>query len=118
MMRMLIGVKSAILGLIVILMFVWGAVRLLAVDAYDLSAYVGYYLLAASYVDGDFEGADFGEIVKLENGMIFEFQEFHYSYSYRPQTVIMAVCRQNLSDIFGHNLRDTFLFGKRSESDS
>src|SRR5262245_56629968 len=42
-----------------------------ALDADDLSALVGYTIVAATNVDGEFEGAEFGKLVKLENGMMF-----------------------------------------------
>ena len=58
-------------------------------DASDLSEYVGYFILENTRVDGSFEGAEYGDPVKLENGMIFEFQEYNYSYSYYPETIIL-----------------------------
>lgn len=64
--------------------------NLLALDASDLADYVGYYILDATNVEGDFEGADFGRVVQLDNGMLFEFQEYSYTYVYRPDVVILA----------------------------
>lgn len=54
-------------------------------ETYDLT---GYVKVAVSYVNGDFEGADFDKTVELENGMIFQFSEYNYSYSYRPKAVV------------------------------
>jgi len=59
-------------------------------DASDLSEIVGYTATASSNVTGEFEGADFDKPVKLDNGMIFEFTEYHYSYSYRPDVIVFA----------------------------
>lgn len=62
----------------------------LALDAGDLSRYVGYYILETTNVSGDFEGADYDKPVKLDNGMIFEFQDYSYSYSYWPEVIILV----------------------------
>lgn len=51
---------------------------------------VGYTIIAATHVAGDFEGADHDKTVKLDNGMVFEFLEYSYSYSYRPEAVVLA----------------------------
>jgi len=59
-------------------------------DANELCGLVGYTVLDCTYVAGDFEGADFDGLVKLDNGMIFEFQEYNYAYAYRPAVVIFA----------------------------
>jgi len=59
-------------------------------DADALAGLVGYTIVAASTVAGEFEGADFDKLVKLDNGMVFEFQEYSYTYSYRPTAVVLA----------------------------
>jgi len=59
-------------------------------DAADLSQIVGYTAVTSTNVAGDFEGADVDKLVKLDNGMIFEFTEYNYSYSYRPDVVVFA----------------------------
>ena len=59
----------------------------------DLCELVGYTCIDCSNVVGDFEGADFEKLVKLDNGMIFEFNEYNYSYSYRPEVAIFAMER-------------------------
>jgi hypothetical protein len=46
---------------------------------------------AVSTVRGDFEGADFDKPVALDNGMIFEFTTYSYTYSYRPTAVVLAL---------------------------
>jgi hypothetical protein len=55
------------------------------IDACDL---VGYTCIDCSNVVGDFEGADFDKPIKLDNGMVFEFQEYNYTYSYRPEVAV------------------------------
>ena len=52
-----------------------------AVDSSDLA---GFTKTASTYVDGEFEGADFDKVVQLDNGMIFQFQTYYYTYAYRP----------------------------------
>ncbi len=59
-------------------------------DASDLSEIVGYTAVTSTNVVGEFEGADYDKPVKLDNGMIFEFTEYNYSYSYRPDVIIFA----------------------------
>jgi hypothetical protein len=59
-------------------------------EASDLCEVVGYVVLACSNVVGEFEGADFGKSVSLDNGMIFTFDEYNYSYAYRPDAVVLA----------------------------
>jgi hypothetical protein len=49
---------------------------------------VGYTCIDCSNVVGDFEGADFDKPIKLDNGMVFEFQEYNYTYSYRPEVAV------------------------------
>lgn len=61
-----------------------------ALDAYDFSGLVGFTIVAATNVRGDFEGADFDKPVALDNGMIFTFSTYSYTYSYRPSAVVMA----------------------------
>jgi hypothetical protein len=59
-------------------------------DADHFNELVGYTVIAATSVAGDFEGADFDKVVKLDNGMIFEFTSYNYSYSYRPGAAVLA----------------------------
>jgi hypothetical protein len=61
-----------------------------AMDASELSEYVGYTVLASSHVEGDFQGADFDKQVRLENGWVFEFNMHQYSHAYRPEVIVLA----------------------------
>ena len=56
-----------------------------ALDADDFSELVGFTIVATTNVTGGFEGADFDKQVALDNGMIFTFSTYSYTYSYRPQ---------------------------------
>ncbi len=49
---------------------------------------IGFTATTQSYVADEFEGADFGKTVKLDNGMVFEFNTYHYTYSYRPKASV------------------------------
>jgi hypothetical protein len=80
-------IKAALLGVVV--MTFAGPVG--AFEAEDLAEFVGFTIIDASHVDGEFEGADFDKTVRLENGMIFEFLEYNYSYSYRPVAIVLAM---------------------------
>jgi opacity protein-like surface antigen len=61
-----------------------------AVDVEDFSEINGYTVIDITYVDGDFEGADYDRPVILENGMIFRYSEYGYSYAYHPSVVVFA----------------------------
>lgn len=61
-----------------------------ALDADDLSNLIGYTIVGSSNVRGDFEGADFDKPVALDNGMVFTFSTYSYTYSYRPTAIILA----------------------------
>ena len=59
-------------------------------DTSELTELKGYTLIDASYVTGDFDGADYDKLIELDNGMIFRFNEYSYSYSYRPGVIVFA----------------------------
>jgi len=61
-----------------------------ALDADDLTDLVGYTIIASSYIADTFHGANYGKVVGLANGMVFEFREYKYSYSYRPTVIVFA----------------------------
>ncbi|ULH14025.1 hypothetical protein MF271_00665 (plasmid) [Deinococcus sp. KNUC1210] len=45
----------------------------------------GFSQVTSTYVDGEFEGADFDKPLELENGMAFQFTTYYYTYAYRPR---------------------------------
>jgi len=57
---------------------------------YDLCDLVGYTCIDCSNVVDEFEGADYDKPVALDNGMVFEFTDYSYTYSYRPEVAIFA----------------------------
>jgi hypothetical protein len=61
-----------------------------AIEADDLDEVLGYTMVSFTHVDGEFEGAEFDKLVQLENGMVFEFTEYNYSYAYRPAVAVFA----------------------------
>lgn len=56
----------------------------------NLEELVGFTLIEITAVPGEFEGADFDKVVKLENGMRFEFTSYNYQYEYHPSVAIFA----------------------------
>ena len=58
--------------------------------ARDFRKLVGFTVIEITNVVGAFEGADFDKPVALDNGMVFTFNEYNYSYSYRPDVVVLA----------------------------
>lgn len=61
-----------------------------AVNALTLRKLLYYTVLDVTYIDGTFQGADFGKTVKLANGMVFEFMTYSYTYAYRPDVVVFV----------------------------
>ena len=57
---------------------------------------VGYEVVDVTTLPGEFEGAEFGQQVELENGMVFEFEDYGYSYSYAATTkpTAASACRK------------------------
>jgi len=51
-----------------------------AISASELGGLVGYTVVASTNASGELEGADYDKVVKLDNGMIFEFQTYDYFY--------------------------------------
>jgi len=60
------------------------------IDAATLSELEGYTIVASTNATGELEGADIGKLVKLNNGMIFEFQSYDYFYEYQPEVIVFA----------------------------
>ncbi len=61
-----------------------------AIEASNFSELVGYTVVACTNATGELEGADFDKLVKLDNGMIFEFHTYSYFYAYHPDVVIFS----------------------------
>ena len=61
-----------------------------AIDASDLRQLLGYSVVACTNATGEVEGADFDKLIKLDNGMVYEFETYDYFYAYRPDVVVFA----------------------------
>ena len=57
------------------------------IDASNLSSLVGYTAIAAGTAEGEVDGHE-GELIKLDNGMIFELSEFSLLSDYSPDVVV------------------------------
>ena len=44
--------------------------NVMSCDVNDLNELLGYTVIAVTNVDGTFDGADFGKLVKLDNGIV------------------------------------------------
>jgi hypothetical protein len=64
----------------------------LATDLEDLVK-EGYGVVETTNVSDTFEGCDFDKHTELDNQLLFVCQEYHYSYSYRPETYILKSLR-------------------------
>jgi hypothetical protein len=60
-----------------------------ALDTSEFDNLVGYTVVACTHAAGEMEGADFDKLVKLDNGMIFEFHSYSYFYAYRPDVAVL-----------------------------
>jgi hypothetical protein len=49
-----------------------------AIDVTQFEELVGYTIADCTHVSGELEGVDFDKLVKLDNGMIFEFHDYSY----------------------------------------
>jgi hypothetical protein len=64
--------------------------RATAIDASRFHELVGYTVLTCTNAAGEVEGADFDKLIKLDNGMVFEFETYDYFYAYHPDVVVFA----------------------------
>jgi len=88
-------VKKIILSLpvIAVLFLCFNALVLAAdfsVSASTFEDLKWYILIDVTRTPGTFEGADFDKVITLENGLTFEFMEYHYTYAYRPSVLVWA----------------------------
>ena len=56
-------------------------------DASELSSIVGFTAIAWGIVEGDVDGDD-GELIKLDNGMVFELSGFSGIVEYSPEVIV------------------------------
>lgn len=64
-----------------------------ASDLEDL-AKVGYAVIDETTIeDYDFEGCDYDQVIKFNNGLKFQCSEYNYHYSYNPEVFILKHAR-------------------------
>lgn len=53
----------------------------------------GYAVVEETRVDGTFEGCDYDKIIPFVNRLLFQCRTYSYSYSYRPEVLILQHIR-------------------------
>jgi ABC-type multidrug transport system ATPase subunit len=61
-----------------------------ATDASQFEDLVGYTVLTVTHASGEVEGVDFDKLIKMDNGMIFEFHSYSYFYAYHPDVAVFS----------------------------
>ncbi|MCF8068299.1 MAG: hypothetical protein K9L30_06915 [Desulfobacterales bacterium] len=74
----------------VVLISIFSTTAFARLKARDFRKLVGYTIVEMTNVSDEFEGADFDKPVALDNGMVFRFNTYNYTYSYRPDVVVLA----------------------------
>jgi hypothetical protein len=82
---------------IAILVLISLAIPAKAIDVSTLGHLVGWTVAEDTNISGEFEGADYDKVAKLDNGHIIEFHEYDYFYEYHPEIVIFAKKVGNLT---------------------
>jgi hypothetical protein len=49
----------------------------------------GYAVILKTNITGDFDGCDYDKYYKLDNGMTFRCNSYHYHYSYHPEFFVL-----------------------------
>lgn len=49
----------------------------------------GYAVVLQTNISDDFEGCDYDKYYKLDNGMVFKCNSYHYHYAYRPEFFVL-----------------------------
>lgn len=50
----------------------------------------GYTIVAVTAVDGEFEGCEFGRVIKLQNGSSYKCSTYSYTYAYSPDAIVFV----------------------------
>jgi hypothetical protein len=79
---------------LIVSIFFLTATVVAAADLEDL-ARQGYAVVEETRVDGEFEGCDFDKPIPLTNGLVFICSTYSYSYSYRPEVLILQHVRDS-----------------------
>ncbi len=50
----------------------------------------GWTIVSVTQVNGEFEGCDFGRVIRFQNGTAFKCAGYGYNYAYSPDAVIFG----------------------------
>src|SRR5262245_10344042 len=79
-------IKASVIAILALVI----AVPAKAIDISTLGQLVGWTVVEDTNITGEFEGADFDKVAKLDNGRIIEFHDYDYFYEYHPEIVIFG----------------------------
>jgi len=55
-----------------------------------LGQLLGWTVVKDTNISGEFEGADYDKVAKLDDGNVIEFHDYDYFYEYHPEIVIFG----------------------------
>lgn len=55
-----------------------------------LKSMEGYTIISITQVNGEFQGCDFGRVIKFMDGLTLKCSSYSYTYSFMPDAVIFA----------------------------
>jgi len=56
----------------------------------ELTNLEGYTIIAATQVEGDFEGCDFDKVIRFTDGKRLRCSSYSYTYAYMPDAIIFG----------------------------
>jgi hypothetical protein len=56
----------------------------------ELTNLEGYTIVAATQVDGEFEGCDFDKVIRFTDGKRLRCSSYSYAYAYMPDAIIFG----------------------------
>lgn len=56
----------------------------------ELQQLVGWTVISATEVDGEFEGCDFDKHIRMTDGSVYTCAEYNYTYSYNPEAIVFG----------------------------
>jgi hypothetical protein len=65
--------------------------RVLMIGDEEINATLHNGSVYKTKISGDFEGCEFEKLYSLDSGLIFQCQEFNYSYAFRPDVRIFVI---------------------------
>lgn len=85
--------------LLLFVIFVFANVEVCIANDFEELCKDGYGVIVKTYISGTFEGCDYNKSYKLANGLIFQCNEYNYSYNYNPDVYILQNRYGNLKVI-------------------